>query len=131
MTSPGPIVEPDHLPRSIVATREEPLSLDFDVDRPLQEITDELTQRVERTYLLRVLERHRGRIDRCAAHCGLSRRSISEKLRRYRIDKAEFKDHSSRRAVHVERAAGIIQLSGPIGENHRSGIDLNGLVSRA
>jgi two-component system NtrC family response regulator len=38
-----------------------------------------------------VLEKFRGRIDRCAAHCGLSRRSISEKLRRYSIDKSEFK----------------------------------------
>ena len=35
--------------------------------------------------------RYRGRIDRCAAHCKLSRRSISEKLRRYRINKADFK----------------------------------------
>jgi DNA-binding NtrC family response regulator len=42
-------------------------------------------------YLLRVLEKYRGRIDRCAEHCGLSRRSISEKLRRYQIDKADFK----------------------------------------
>jgi two-component system NtrC family response regulator len=44
-----------------------------------------------------VLERYRGRIDHCAAHCGLSRRSISEKLRRYRIDKARFKTNTPRR----------------------------------
>ena len=49
------------------------------------------TERVERAYLEQVLERYKGRIDRCADHCGLSRRSISEKLRRYGIDKAEFK----------------------------------------
>ena len=51
----------------------------------------------ERTYLARVLEKYRGRIDACAAHCGLSRRSISEKLRRYGIDKADFKPPAARR----------------------------------
>ena len=93
VTTPGPEIEPDNLPTHIVATREEPFSLDFDHRRPLQTITDELTERIERAYLQRVLERYRGRIDRCAEHCGLSRRSISEKLRRYRIDKSEFKPH--------------------------------------
>jgi len=91
VTTPGAVIEPENLPPQIVSTREEPFSLDFDLQRHLQSITDELTERVEKAYLLRVLERYRGRIDRCAVHCGLSRRSISEKLRRYRIDKAEFK----------------------------------------
>jgi two-component system NtrC family response regulator len=97
VTTAGPVIEPEDLPSQIVATREEPFSLDFDVHRPLQEITDELTERAERAYLKRVLEKYRGRIDRCAAHCGLSRRSISEKLRRYRIDKADFKPQGVRR----------------------------------
>ena len=91
VTTPGPIIEPENLPPHIVSTREEPFSLDFDLQRPLQKITDELTERVERAYLVRVLEQYNGRIDRCAAHCGLSRRSISEKLRRYSIDKADYK----------------------------------------
>jgi two-component system, NtrC family, response regulator AtoC len=91
VTTPGPVIEPENLPDEIVPQREEPFSLDFDHLRPLQELTDEFTQRIERAYLLRVLEKYRGRIDRCAEHCGLSRRSISEKLRRYQIDKADFK----------------------------------------
>jgi two-component system, NtrC family, response regulator AtoC len=97
VTAPGPTITPDDLPPHIVSTREEPFSLDFDLQRPIQKITEELTERAERAYLLRVLEKYRGRIDACAEHCGLSRRSISEKLRRYRIDKADFKPHSSRR----------------------------------
>jgi two-component system, NtrC family, response regulator AtoC len=101
VTTPGPVIEPDNLPPQIVSTREEPFSLDFDVHRPLQEITDELTERIERAYLQRVLERHHGRIDRCAKHCGLSRRSISEKLRRYQIDKADFKAKPPRRSAQV------------------------------
>ncbi len=100
----APSIEPENLPAQIVSTREEPFSLDFDLHRPLQSITDELTERIERAYLARVLERYRGRIDRCAAHCGLSRRSISEKLRRYRIDKAEFKpDTAARRSARRAR----------------------------
>jgi len=97
VTTPGPVIGPENLPTHLVSTREEPFTLDFDPQRPLTSITDELTERVERAYLERVLERYRGRIDRCAAHCGLSRRSISEKLRRYRIDKADFKPHAPRR----------------------------------
>jgi two-component system NtrC family response regulator len=96
VTTPGAVIEPENLPAQIVSTCEEPFSLDFDIHRPLQGITEELTERIERAYLQRVLERFRGRIDRCAAHCGLSRRSISEKLRRYGIDKAEFKPDRSK-----------------------------------
>jgi two-component system NtrC family response regulator len=95
VTTPGPVIEPENLPPQVVSTREEPFSLEFDLQRPLQSITDELTERVERAYLQRVLSRYRGRIDRSAAHCGLSRRSISEKLRRYQIDKADFKSKSA------------------------------------
>jgi two-component system NtrC family response regulator len=102
VTTSGAVIEPVNLPPQIVSSREEPFSLDFDLQRPLQSITDELTERVERAYLARVLERYRGRIDRCAEHCGLSRRSISEKLRRYRIDKADFK--VNRRKKVLEQA---------------------------
>jgi two-component system response regulator AtoC len=91
VTTPGPVIEPENLPDQIVPLREEPFRLEFDHSRPLQELTDEFTERIERAYLIRVLEKYRGRIDRCAKHCGLSRRSISEKLRRYQIDKSDFK----------------------------------------
>lgn len=102
VTTPGSTIEPDNLPPQIVSTREEPFSLDYDLDRPLMAITDELTERIERAYLARVLERFRGRIDRCSAHCGLSRRSISDKLRRYQIDKSDFKVKTPRSAKERE-----------------------------
>lgn len=90
-TTPGPAIEAENVPTHLVATRDEPFSLDFDPTRPLPEICEALTERIERTYLVKMLRECQGRIDRCAARSGLSRRSISEKLRRYRIDKAEFK----------------------------------------
>jgi two-component system NtrC family response regulator len=97
VTTPGSVIEPENLPAQIEPLREEPFSLEFDHTRPVQELTEEFTQRIERAYLVRVLEKFRGRIDRCALHCGLSRRSISEKLRRYHIDKSEFKPDDRRR----------------------------------
>jgi two-component system response regulator AtoC len=97
VTTPGSVIEPENLPPHIVSNREKPFSLDFDLQRPLQAITDELTERVERAYLERVLAMYKGRISECARHCCLSRRSISEKLRRYRIDKADFKPHITQR----------------------------------
>ncbi|AMV40300.1 sigma-54-dependent transcriptional regulator [Planctomyces sp. SH-PL62] len=96
VTTHGPVIEPENLPAEIVPQREEPFSLDFDHFRPLQELTEEFTQRIEKAYLARVLEKYRGRIDQCAQHCGLSRRSISEKLRRYQIDKTDFKPANRR-----------------------------------
>jgi two-component system NtrC family response regulator len=97
VTTPGPEILPEHLPQQIVPTRDEDFSLNFDLSRPLQTIVEEITERAERTYLRKVLEKYRGRIDACAAHCGLSRRSISEKLRRYCIDKVEFKATAAHR----------------------------------
>ena len=97
VTTRGPVIEPENLPPQIVARHDEPFTLDFDHRRPLPEITAEFTSRIERAYLQRVLEKYRGRIELCAKHCGLSRRSISEKLRRYQIDKRDYKPHSSRR----------------------------------
>jgi two-component system response regulator AtoC len=97
VTTPGPVVEPGNLPDQIVASHEEPFSLDFDLGRPLPEITNEFTCRIECAYLKSILEKYRGRIELCAQHCGLSRRSISEKLRRYQIDKRDFKPRTSRR----------------------------------
>ncbi len=96
VTTPGEVIEPENLPPQIVPRQDEPFSLDFDVRRPLTEITAELTARIERAYLQLVLEKNRGRIELCARQSGLSRRSISEKLRRYQIDKADFKPTARR-----------------------------------
>jgi two-component system NtrC family response regulator len=110
VTTSGPMIEPENLPPQIVARHDEPFNLEFDHRRRLPEITAEFTTRIERAYLQKVLEKYRGRIELCARHCGLSRRSISEKLRRYQIDKRDFKPHASRRrqlALASEAANGF------------------------
>ncbi len=105
VTTTGPALTPDSIPPQIVANREPPFSLDFDDAQPLRTVAATLVERVERAYLVRVLERYQGRIDRCAAHCGLSRRSISEKLRRHRIDKSKFKSTSRTRRPQPDATA--------------------------
>jgi two-component system NtrC family response regulator len=101
VTTREAVIEPENLPAHIVARHEEPFSLEFDHRRPLPEITNELTSRIECAYLKSVLEKYRGRIELCARHCGLSRRSISEKLRRYQIDKRDFKPHCAERRTLI------------------------------
>ena len=105
--TPGPVIEPENLPPQIVPQHDEPLTLEFDHQRPLPEITAELTERIEIAYLQRVLEKYRGRIEPCAHHCGLTRRSISAKLRRYQIDKRDYKPHIARRKARQLAMAGL------------------------
>ena len=104
VTTTGPTITAENVPPHLSSTGEAPFSLEFDPSRPLQEITDELTERIEKAYLVGVLERYNGRIAPTAEHCKLSRRSISEKLRRYGIDKADYKPHLARRNAVAKSA---------------------------
>jgi DNA-binding NtrC family response regulator len=62
------------------------------VKRPLPDQLAELVARFERAYLRRALRRTRGHVGKCATLAGLSRRSVTEKIALYQIDKGEFKD---------------------------------------
>ena len=62
----------------------------LELDR-LPQLLREMTETLEKKYLLRALKKTRGNIGRCAWLCGLSRRSISAKLAEYHIDKRQFK----------------------------------------
>lgn len=62
-----------------------------DVSRPLPEQLSEMTAAFEKRYLRRMLKRTRGHVGRCAQLSGLSRRSITDKIAQYGIDKSEFK----------------------------------------
>ena len=63
----------------------------LDLSRPLPQLLREMTETLEKKYLMRALKKTRGNIGRCARLCGLSRRSISAKLAEYHIDKRQFK----------------------------------------
>ena len=66
----------------------------IDIERPLPELTEDLIGQVERDYFVRLLARYKGNVARCARHSGLSRRSVTQKLHKYDLDRSRFKDAS-------------------------------------
>ncbi len=88
----GSVLHREHLPETVApraprATGPDPI----DIDVRLPELIDDLVGRVERDYFRRVMTEFRGNVARAARHSGLSRRSVSQKLQKYGLDRAEFK----------------------------------------
>jgi DNA-binding NtrC family response regulator len=89
----GSIVHRESLPATIVPREERahPSSTLIDIDRPLRELTGDLVSRVERDYFARLLARYKGNVARTAKHSALSRRSVTQKLQKYELDRMRFK----------------------------------------
>lgn len=86
-------IQPKDLPPDVTAgAAPRKSSIRPDVKRPLPDQLAELVARFERAYLRRALRRTRGHVGKCATLAGLSRRSVTEKIAQYKIDKGEFKD---------------------------------------
>ena len=66
-----------------------------DLTRKLPEQLQELQAAFEKKYITRALRRTRGHVGKCAKITGLSRRSITDKISQYGIDKKEFKAEES------------------------------------
>ena len=62
-----------------------------DLTRTLPDQLAELTAAFEERYIRRALKRSRGHVGKCAKITGLSRRSITDKIAQYKIDKEQFK----------------------------------------
>ena len=62
-----------------------------DLARTLPEQLAEIVAAFEKRYILRALRKTRGHVGKCAKITGLSRRSITDKISQYKIDKNEFK----------------------------------------
>jgi two-component system, NtrC family, response regulator AtoC len=91
VTSRNGIILPNNLPIDI--TRRSDVKHPFQVDlaRPLPDQLAELTTAFEERYIRRALRRTRGHVGKCAKLSGLSRRSITDKIAHYKIDKSTFK----------------------------------------
>jgi DNA-binding NtrC family response regulator len=89
----GPVIFPVSLPPSVVPRPGSwtENSGPVDLSRRLAEVTRELVARVEYSYFSQLLERHHGNVVRCAKHSGLSRRSVTQKLQRYALKRADFR----------------------------------------
>jgi DNA-binding NtrC family response regulator len=90
----GAVIHSGALPRTIVDKRPLPDGTNplIDIERPLPELTNELVSRVERDYFVRLLAHYKGNVARCARHSGLSRRSVTQKLQKYDLDRTRFKE---------------------------------------
>jgi two-component system response regulator AtoC len=85
-------VRPDHLPAQVLGADAKHPSLRADLTRPLAEQLASATAAIEEQYLRKALRKTRGHITRAAKVCGLSRRTITDKIAQYKIDPSEFKD---------------------------------------
>ena len=90
----GSVIHRETLPPAIVPRTRNPVNSSplIDIERPLPDLTTDLIGRVERDYFVRLLVQYRGNVARCAKHSGLSRRSVTQKLQKYDLDRTRFKD---------------------------------------
>jgi DNA-binding NtrC family response regulator len=91
VTARDAVIRIENLPEEILKPGRPRLHLPVDLSRPLTEQVAELTAAFEERYLRRALKKSHGHIGRTASLTGLSRRTITEKLTQYQIDKTEFK----------------------------------------
>lgn len=90
----GSVLHRATLPGTVAPRARQPFPGDslIDIERPLPELTGDLVSRVEREYFAKLLSHYRGNVARCARHSGLSRRSVTQKLQKYDLDRTRFKD---------------------------------------
>jgi DNA-binding NtrC family response regulator len=93
VTARDGVIEVANLPPDVLRTGDaKPHPLRVDLSRALPEQLAELTAAYEERYIRKALRKTRGHVGKCAELSGLSRRSITEKITLYKIDKDEFKN---------------------------------------
>jgi DNA-binding NtrC family response regulator len=91
----GTVIHRDALPATVAPGDRRPAGSGhplIDIERPLPDLTNDLVGQVERDYFTQLLARYKGNVARCAKHSGLSRRSVTQKLQKYELDRMRFKD---------------------------------------
>lgn len=91
ITARDGVIRPLNLPPDLGGKVEVKSPFQVDLSRQLPEQLAELTAAFEKRYLRKALRRTRGHVGKCATITGLSRRSITDKIALYKIDKDEFK----------------------------------------
>ena len=90
VTARDGVIQSGNLPPD-VGRGEHKSAMQVDLARPLPEQLSALTAAFEERYLRKALRKTRGHVGKCAKITGLSRRSITDKIAHYGIDKDEFK----------------------------------------
>ena len=77
----------------------------IDLERPLPELLREVMTDIEEQYIRKALKKSHGNIGRCAKLSGLSRRTITDKVATYKIDRKEFQAYVAKEAEKNKAAA--------------------------
>jgi two-component system, NtrC family, response regulator AtoC len=91
VTAKDGLIIPNNLPSDVSRRPDVKHPFQVDLARTLPDQLAELTSAYEERYLRRALRKTRGHVGKCAKVSGLSRRSITDKIAHYKIDKATFK----------------------------------------
>jgi len=91
VTAREDVILPKNLPLDVARTGGIKHPFNVDLTRPLPDQLAGLTAAFEERYLRRALKRTRGHVGKCATISGLSRRSVTDKIAQYQIDKTSFK----------------------------------------
>jgi DNA-binding NtrC family response regulator len=91
VTARDGMIHPQNLPSDVTRRPDVKHPFHVDLTRPLPDQLTELTSAFEERYIRRALRKTRGHVGKCAKLSGLSRRSITDKIAHYKIDKATFK----------------------------------------
>lgn len=84
-------IRPSNLPPDVAKRSDAKNPFQVDLCRTLPDQLAEITSAFEERYLRRALRKTRGHVGKCATISGLSRRSVTDKIAHYNIDKKEYK----------------------------------------
>jgi DNA-binding NtrC family response regulator len=85
VTSHGTLLRAESLPPEVAGPATKKTGR-IDWSRPLSDLLDEQSAKLESRYLRKALKRARGNLSRCARRCSLSRQGLVSKLSQYQID---------------------------------------------
>jgi transcriptional regulator with GAF, ATPase, and Fis domain len=96
VTSRDGSIDPENLPAELKSPARTRVPFRIDLSRPLTPQLEEITTAFEDRYIRKALYKSQGNIGRCAKICGLSRRSITNKVSEYKIERQRFKETDGR-----------------------------------
>ena len=90
VTARDGVIRAENLPPELTGAPQAKVPSHVDLSRPLPEQLAEVVASFEERYLRRALKKTHGHVGRCATISGLSRRSVTEKISMYKIDRTSF-----------------------------------------
>jgi DNA-binding NtrC family response regulator len=90
VTARDALIRPENLPPELTGVSQPKVPSQIDLSRPLPEQLADVIANFEERYLRKALKKTHGHVGRCATISGLSRRSVTEKISLYKIDRTSY-----------------------------------------